>query len=131
MVPINEIASKHHKYYSQKALKSVCVEVCRDPKKFIDEWIQLYGVLVDKYDIKGIKAFSKKSFEKQFEVPGFVLFRAEHGGETVGAHTWYLQDNVAYSHLAAFSPLGYELMASYALYWFALEYFSNKVLYSC
>lgn len=34
---------------------------------------------------------------------------------------------MAYSHLTAFSELGYMLRASYALYWFAIERFSDKV----
>jgi lipid II:glycine glycyltransferase (peptidoglycan interpeptide bridge formation enzyme) len=55
------------------------------------------------------------------------MFRAVVRGNTVGAHLWYLHGEIAHSHLAAFSPLGYELMASYALYWFAIEYFADKV----
>jgi lipid II:glycine glycyltransferase (peptidoglycan interpeptide bridge formation enzyme) len=55
------------------------------------------------------------------------MFQAFTRGNLVGAHLWYKQGEIAYSHLAAMNPLGYELMASYALYWFALEYFSGKV----
>ncbi len=54
------------------------------------------------------------------------MLRAMHGGNIVGAHLWYMQGDVAHSHLAAFSPQGYDLMAAYALYWFALETFAGK-----
>jgi lipid II:glycine glycyltransferase (peptidoglycan interpeptide bridge formation enzyme) len=54
------------------------------------------------------------------------MLRAVHEGQTVGAHLWYLHGDVAYSHLAAFSPSGYQLMASYALYWSALFYFDGR-----
>jgi lipid II:glycine glycyltransferase (peptidoglycan interpeptide bridge formation enzyme) len=54
-----------------------------------------------------------------------VLFKAVYQNTTVGAHIWYTQGDIAYSHLAAFSPLGYNLMASYALYWHAIEYFAD------
>jgi lipid II:glycine glycyltransferase (peptidoglycan interpeptide bridge formation enzyme) len=56
-----------------------------------------------------------------------IVLKANYQGDTIGAHLWFQQGEVAYSHLAAFSPIGYELMASYALYWHALEYFADKV----
>jgi lipid II:glycine glycyltransferase (peptidoglycan interpeptide bridge formation enzyme) len=55
------------------------------------------------------------------------MFRAISQGVTVGAHIWYIQGEIAYSHLAASSPVGYRLMASYALYWTAIEYLKGKV----
>jgi hypothetical protein len=56
-----------------------------------------------------------------------VMLRATCDGATVGAHLWYRQGDVAQSHLAAVSARGYELMASYALYWFALQTFAGDV----
>ena len=60
-------------------------------------------------------------------VPGIVVLRATEGGRTVAAHLWYVQGDVAHSHLAAASERGYRVMASYALYWCALEHFKWKV----
>ena len=45
----------------------------------------------------------------------------------VGLHLWYVQGDVAYGHLGATSQLGYELMASYALYAFAIEQLRAEV----
>lgn len=125
--PMGAIASKHHRYYARRALEEVRVEECRDPRRFVDEWTNLYANLVERHGLKGIKAFSRKAFAKQLGVPGLVMFRATSRDATVGAHLWYVRGEVAYSHLAASSPLGYELMAAYALYWAAIEHFAGKV----
>jgi hypothetical protein len=118
--------SKHHRYYSRRALSSVSVERCARPADFADEWFGLYANVVERHRLTGIRAFSLRAFVKQLEVPGMVMLRALHGGEPVAAHLWYVQDDVAHSHLAASSPRGYELMAHYALYWSALEMFAGE-----
>jgi hypothetical protein len=66
------------------------------------------------------RAFSTAAFASQLEIPGLVALRARSAGVTIGMHLWYVHREVAYSHLAAFSPVGYDLMASYALYWSAI-----------
>lgn len=126
-LPMNDIVSRHHRYYARKALENVSVERCYDPTLFLDEWVDLYAALIERLNLKGIKAFSRIAFAKQLGIPGIVMFRVISQGSTVGAHLWYAQGEVAYSHLAAFSPLGYDLMASYALYWSAIEYFADEV----
>jgi hypothetical protein len=124
--PLPAFVSKHHRYYARKASEQVRVERCDNPAQFVDEWTTLYGALVERHALKGIKAFSRRSFAAQLDVPGIVMFRAVAADTTVGAHLWYVQNDVAYSHLAASNALGYELMAAYALYWFALEYFAEQ-----
>lgn len=125
--PIDSIASKHHRYYARKALHDVTIEVHKNPVAFVDEWTDLYSTLIERHHLKGIKAFSREAFIHQLSLPGTVLLRAIADNETIGAHIWYVQDVVAYSHLAACNERGYEKMASYALYWRALEYFSGQV----
>jgi hypothetical protein len=127
--PAAEFVSSHHRYYAKRALKKVSVEVVSEPGRFVDEWTGLYAVLVARLDLKGIKRFSRDAFARQLAIPGLVMFRAVHQGEAVGAMLWYIQGEVAYSHLAASSPVGYDLSASYALYWNALEYFGGRVRY--
>jgi hypothetical protein len=126
-LPIDKTVSKHHRYYARKAFKKIHVEKLNDAERFIDEWTGLYATLIKRYNLVGMKAFSKTAFAKQLSVPGIVIFKASFEGTTVGAHLWYIIDDIAYSHLAAFSPLGYDLMSSYALYWYAIEYFSKRV----
>lgn len=119
--------SKHHRYYARRALRAVEVELCHDPGAQLDQWHALYRTLVERHGLGGLKAFSRESFALQLSVAGLVMFRAVAGDTTVGAHLWYVQGDVAYSHLEATNEAGYELMASYALHWHALEWFRGKV----
>lgn len=125
--PAKSFVSKHHHYYALKALEKMNVELCEDPPRMIADWSDLYELLIARHQLKGIKVFSLTSFMKQLSVPGVVMLRASHEGRTIGAHFWYVQGDVAFSHLAASSVLGYKLMSAYALSWSALEYFSGKV----
>lgn len=125
--PINDIVSKHHRYYARKGLKKVHIETCHDPTQFLDDWVNLYADLIQRHNLKGIKAFSKMAFAKQLSIPGMVMFRAVSQDVTVGLDLWYVQGEVAYSHLAAYSPVGYKLRTSYALKWHLLHYFADKV----
>ncbi len=125
--PINTLVTKHHRYYARKALRDVTVEICDDPGQYGDEWASLYATLTERHQLTGIRAFSRAAFAKQLRVPGLVMLQARAEGSIVGAHLWYVQGDMAYSHLSAFNLRGYELMASYALYWTALESFRGKV----
>jgi hypothetical protein len=119
--------SRHHRYYAKRALAQAEVEVCAEPPRHLDEWTDLYAMLCARHGLRGIQAFSRSAFERQLRVPGMTMLRARSGGATVGAHLWYVQGDVAYSHLAAASPRGYELMVFYALYWRACEHFRGRV----
>jgi hypothetical protein len=117
----------HHRRKVRAALRSVRVEVCADPPALLDTWVALYGNLIDRHRIGGLRAFSRSAFAGALRVPGIVALVATAGGETVGAQLWYVQGEVAYSHLVASSPGGYALGAAYALHWFALDYFKGRV----
>ena len=126
--PVNSFVSKHHRRYARKALQRLHVERCENPTELIDEWVELYANLIKKHNIKGMQAFSRPSFYQQLNVPGIVVFRAIHEETTVGMLLWYVQGEVAYYHLGAFSDLGYELRTSFALFWAAIEYFTDQEL---
>ena len=119
---------RHHKYYARKALRDVTVDVASNPAGMLADWIGLYDHLIRRHALKGIKAFSPQAFRRQFETPGLVVVRASTAdGACVGAHLWYIDRDVAYSHLAATNDTGYRLSCSYAIYEAALEYFKGKV----
>ncbi len=121
------LISKHHRYYYRRAAGDVTVDVGPPVDGFAAQWSELYDSLVRRHQLKGIKAFSRASFEIQLKVPGMVVFRARKNGELLGAHLWYQQQNVAYSHLAASTEQGYKLNCSYAIYSAVVEYFRSKV----
>lgn len=125
--PIDIIVSRSHRATVRRALRNIDVVYCPNPILFLDEWVDLFAHLMKKYNITGIKAFSQTAFAKQLSIPGIVMFRAVSKGITVGLDLWYVQGEVAFGHLAAFSPLGYKLRASYATKWYLMHYFSDKV----
>lgn len=120
--------SEHHRRNARKALREVSVEECATPSDFIEDWVRLYEVLVQRRQVRGIAAFSKASFAGQLAVPGSVMLRAVHDGVSVGMLLWYVQGDVAYYHLGAYSERGYELRASFALFSYAMERFASSGL---
>jgi hypothetical protein len=126
--PFGSIVSSHHCRNARQSLKEVSVEICKDPPSMIDNWVSLYSTLIERHQIKGIPAFSPRSFEGQLRTPGLVLFRAISSGTTVGMILWYVVEGTGYYHLAAYSEEGYRLKASFALFWCSLEHFVEKGL---
>ena len=125
--PLAESVSRHHRKYARKALREVQCDVVADPPAFLDEWMELHQTLVARHEITGIRAFSRRAFAMQLSLPGIVVVRAKHGETTVGAQLWVQHEEVAYGHVLAFSQLGYDVGAPYALYWSALEHFVGRV----
>lgn len=121
--PRDEFVSDHHRRNVDKALENVQVQRVTEPTAYLDEWVRLYGVLVERHDITGVTAFSRAAFARQLQTPGTTLFRGVHEGETVSMLIWYRQGDVAYYHLGAHSQMGYDLVASFALFWEAIGYF--------
>jgi hypothetical protein len=117
-----------HRRKARKALAQLDIERVADPTRFGDEWIELYANLIQRHGIRGLSAFSATSLKAQLAVPGISMFRAIRNNQTVGMTLWYTDRAVAYYHLGAYSDLGYELEASFALFWRALEHFSNERL---
>lgn len=123
----DSILSKHHRYYAKKALAKIVVEKCEELDQYVDVWTDLYAHLTERHHLSGLKAFSREAFARQFKVPGLVMLRATYGGRNIGAHLWFVQGDVAHSHLAAVNGEGYELLAAYGLYRVAFDVFANKV----
>lgn len=121
----NPTIAPHHARNIRKA--QVEVEFCAQPKAFAADWVRLYANLIQRHQIQGIAAFSADSLVKQLEVPGLVMFRALLNGETVGIVLWYMQGEVGYYHLAAYTDEGYQKWASFALFARAIDYFKTRL----
>jgi len=124
----DSVVAPSHRRKARKALERLDIESGDDARRFGDEWIKLYANLIQRHGIRGLSAFSANSLMAQLAVPGISMFRAICGKETVGMTLWYTDREVAYYHLGAYSDRGYELEASFALFWRALEYFSSRPL---
>jgi hypothetical protein len=120
--------SESHFRKVKKAEKIIYVEKCDNPIDFIDEWITLYDNLIKRHSIRGILKFSREIFQKQLSIPGIILFRAVYQDKTVGMLLWCINNNTGYYHLGAYSSSGYELNASFALFWYIIDYFRKENL---
>jgi hypothetical protein len=109
----------------RNAFKNLQVEVCPDPRLYLDEWIWLYDFLIERYKINSLSAFSRLSFVRQFDTPGLLMFRAYQQDHTVGIALAYTQGEGAFLHLTAIDETGYRLGASYALYSFVIDYLAH------
>ena len=126
-LPAAQRVTRHHRRNVRLAERNVAVEHSSDPAASAAEWQLLYADLIRKHAISGLAAFSDASLAAQLSVPGAIVFRARHAGETVGMTVWYAGGDLGYYHLSAFSALGYKLRASYAIMWYALEHLAGRV----
>lgn len=123
----DEYVGAQHRRYARRALKSVDVHDGPAAELDADVFAGLYERLVARHAVKGIASFGRESLAAQLAVPGAVAFCAIVNGACVGASIWYVYEDRAYYHLAAYDEVGYALRASYALFWRAIEYFTSRV----
>lgn len=126
-VPPEQIISKHHQTYAQKSSKQMDVEFCEQPVRYLEEWVVLFDELVRRFNITGIRAFSRESFAKQFAVPGVVMSLARHKGDIVAAHVQMVHGETAFGHLVAAKSGSHKLGGAYALYHAEIRYYAGKV----
>jgi Acetyltransferase (GNAT) domain len=119
--------TRRHKRNSASAMRAVTLDRVAEPTSLSDVWVELYEQLVERHRLTGLRAFSRQCLERQLSVPGLRMFSATVEGSVVGLHLWYVHGDVAYGHLGATNRLGYDLMASYALYAFAIEQLRPEV----
>jgi hypothetical protein len=124
--PPASLGIAHHRRNVRHALRDLVVEDGVPPAEIGGDWTRLYGQLIARHAIQGVAAFSPASLLRQLNVPGLLAFRARRDTETVGIMLWYVQSEVAYYHLAAYSDAGYRYRASFGLVWRAIERFADQ-----
>jgi hypothetical protein len=117
---------RRHKQKIKKALNEIEIEVCHEPIRYIDEWAFLYDNLIQRHKIDGIRAFSKECFRKQLSIPGMFLIIGKLHKEIIGGNLVLMRDKVAYDHLAAFSPLSYQVNAAYGIFWNTFKFLAEQ-----
>jgi hypothetical protein len=126
--PMEQIVSSSHRRTTRRAQRKMeTVETCDRPLDHLDEWMAIYDCLIERHKITGIRAFSRPSFAAQLALPGMVMVRGTVEGQAASMELWCHQGEVAYSHLTACTPRGYETRAAYATKWHTLDYFRGKV----
>jgi hypothetical protein len=124
-VPLELFVASHHRRNIRKALDGLAVRETTGDAGLLTEWQRLYDNLVNRHGVIGVARFSPLAFERQAKAPGFKAFSAFDGDATCGTTLWYVNGDVVYYHLGAYSDHGYELGASFALFWSALSYFAG------
>jgi hypothetical protein len=124
--PLERFVAGNHLRNVRRALSILDVRESTRNEDALANWQSLYDNLVDRHGITGIASFSAQSFERQLQVPGIAAFSAFDRGEVCGMTLWYVQEDVAYYHLGAYSKRGYALAASFALFWNAFKQFASQ-----
>lgn len=123
--PAESVWDPHHRRNVRKGLQAVQVERVGQSVSCAAEWVALYTVLSARHGITGFAAFSPRALTAQLGVPGAVVFRASRDGQAAGMTVWYVQNDVAYYHLGAYTDDGYRQYASFALFAEAIQYFTS------
>lgn len=126
-LPLEEFSSVTHRKFARRAQRQLTIERCAEPSEMLQIWLELYQCLIERHQIKGMRAFSREAFRRQLTTPGMVMFAARQNNETVALDLWYVQGDVAHGHLAAMNARGYETHAAYGLKLAIFEYFRGKV----
>jgi hypothetical protein len=120
------LVASHHQRNARQAAKNVRVVRLDNPLEFLPNWILLYRQLVERHHIAGQANFSEAAFQQQFQVPGLRAYAAFHEKQIIGMVLWMVSEMTAYYHLAAYSDAGYDLKASFAIFWHCLLGFAEE-----
>lgn len=115
--------NKHHRYEVRRSLKKgIEVHHCEQPLMYLNDWHKLYCHLISRHKISKKLQFSQTLFNRQFNIPGLLAFRACINDQTIGMMLWYVSTEKAYYHLAANSEIGYKNGCAYALMDYSLNF---------
>lgn len=121
--------SRHHRRKLRKA-GPARIEAGAASAAYGDDWVRLYGVLAEKKGMQDLRRFNADSLVGQLTVPGAHLVTAwDEADQMIGANLYYLQGDVAYSHLLAYSDEGYARSVSFPMLVAAFEYFAPQALW--
>lgn len=124
--PLTEFVAGHHQRNVRQAARVLRVQRLESPRDHFPTWNTLYAELVERHQIRGIATFSAAAFAGLLQVPGLRAYAAHQNDEIVGMVLWLVAETTAYYHLAAYSEAGYNLKASFALFWHCLEAFAAE-----
>jgi hypothetical protein len=117
--------TSHHRQYVKKA-NQYCETKFISLKEYIDEWKELYNVLIEKHSLTGVHKFSKSFFAEIATLDKLYMIGAFIEKKLVSAMLWIEYDGFIYSFLGASSSEGYDKMCAYAVYDYSIKYFKEK-----
>ncbi len=126
-----QFVHRTHRRYVRRSLEKMRVEVCTEPRRYLEEWMCLYETLIRRHCIQGMRAFSRQCFAKQLNVSGMIMFLGRLERDIVGASLVMTSGPFAYFHLHASSMKGYDIHAAYGIHWTAINYCRNAGIRVC
>jgi hypothetical protein len=111
-----------HRTRVRLAAPRVDTEVTPARPELLEQWCRLYDTLVTRHAIRGLRAFSRRSFAALFSVPGLHVACTVAENETVAMSLWATHGGNAYYHLGASTATGYALSATYPMFHAAIGY---------
>lgn len=124
--PIETYVGAGRLRYARKVLRRLEFDVPKDPLRHVEDWLRLQDQSRHREHLTGINRLSEDETARLFSVPGAVLLRVAHQGETVGLHLAFHQGDVVFQHISAYDPEGFRLGASTAIYLCSLELFAGR-----
>ena len=118
--------SKHHRRKLRQAPSDIDIAVVADPMSMVTAWNGLYGELIRRHDIRGLRRFSPAIFAAQLQVPGAVLIAAQKDGRVLGIDWYYHNGPHVFAHLSAYSEEGYAHSVSYPMMAAGIAHFASR-----
>jgi Acetyltransferase (GNAT) domain len=109
-----------HRRNLQRA-RTACAVRPVELRDVLPNWLALYRGLVSERNVSGAAYFREGYFEALAELPDLTTIGAFAGEEMVAGSLWLHHEDVAYYHLGASNPAGYEARAMFAMFALALD----------
>lgn len=122
------------RYYSNRASSKFGLRVEfveEDRARFLGTWLDLWGCLVGRHDLRGLKALSPNYFKTLFELKEVLLAVLSDSEEIHSIHIWILDGDRCYSHLHASDDQAYSASGNYLLYSAALSWMRDRGFRVC
>lgn len=116
--------STTHRRWIRKALRLCAIEPV-ELRDTLGDWKRLYAHAVARHEISDVQNFAPSYFDALAKMPEVSAFAARNAGNIVAMALWVRSGNIAYYHLGASAPEGYEAQAMYGIIASAIDYFSD------
>lgn len=116
--------SETHRRWIRKA-RRLCTIAPVELSDTLDDWKVLYAHMGARHEVSDVQDFTPSYFDALTKMPEVSAFAAEHQGRVVAMALWVREGDIAYYHLGASTPEGYETQAMYGVIASAIDHFSD------
>jgi hypothetical protein len=125
-LPFDSIVSSGYRASIRRAARKLHVEHMRNPRDGLETWNAIFPEAIQRFGIRGIRAFSPLSFAQQLALPGADLYLVRREADVVAAAITMQHGEVVHAHVMAMSEEGRRAGAAYLLYSIVLERLAGR-----